>query len=70
MSTNAISLGFEEKQAKAIAETFGNLANEQLVTKEYLKNELEKMELRLTIKLTVVIAAVVGFFKVMETFFR
>ncbi len=27
--------GFEEKKAKALAETLGNLANDQLVTKEY-----------------------------------
>ncbi|MBI4359519.1 MAG: hypothetical protein HY564_00295 [Candidatus Jacksonbacteria bacterium] len=66
--------GFEEKKARALAETFGNLANEQLVTKEYfdfkLKNELEKLELRLTIKTTVVVTAVITFFKLVEGFLR
>lgn len=36
-----ITAGFEEKQAKAIAETFGNLAGDKLVTKEYLDYKLE-----------------------------
>lgn len=69
-----ILAGFEEKKARILAETFGNLANEQLVTKEYfdfkLRNELEKLELRLTIKTAVIVTAVVTFFQLMGNFFR
>lgn len=68
LSEDFTHAGFEEKKARVLAETFGKLANEN-VTKEDLKNELEKLELRLTIKMAVVVAAVVGFFRVMEKFF-
>jgi len=64
-----IKAGFEEKKARVLAKKFGNLTNKHLVTKDYFKSELEKLELRLIIKLTVAIAAVVGFFRVMEAFF-
>lgn len=65
--------GLEEKKAKALAETLGNLANDQLVTKEYfdskLKSELEKLEFRMTIKMAVIVVAVLTFFKMIEPFF-
>lgn len=65
-----ILAGFEEKKARTLAETFGNLANEQLVTKEYLDFKLKDLELRLTVKTAVIITAVITFFKIMENFFR
>lgn len=33
--------GFEDAKARVLAETFGELANERLVTKEYLDYKLE-----------------------------
>ncbi len=61
--------GFEEKKAKILAEKIGTLANDHLVTQFSLRNELEKLELRLTIKMTVIVTAVLSFFKVMENLF-
>lgn len=73
LSDKFIAAGIDEKHARVFAETFGELANDQLVTKEYLdfklKNEFEKLELRMTIKTAVIVAAVVGFFRIMEAFF-
>lgn len=68
LSEDFTDAGFEKKEARVLAETFGKLASTN-VTKEDLKNELEKFELRLTIKMAVIITAILSFFKVMEAFF-
>jgi len=69
LSEEFVKAGFDESKAKILAAKFGVLANERLVTKEDLRNELEMLELRLTIKITVIVAAVVGLFSIMEKFF-
>jgi len=76
LSEGFVAVGFDEKKAKALAETFGELANNQLVTKEFLRNEMEKLEskmekleLHLTIKMAIIITAVLTFFKAIETLF-
>ena len=61
--------GFEKRKAKALAGEFGELVNSQIVTKEYLDSRLERLELRVTIKIAVIIAAVLTFFKMIEPFF-
>jgi len=61
--------GFEESKAKALAEEFGELVNNQIVTREYLDNRLERLELRMTIKTAIIFAAVLTFFKMIEPFF-
>jgi len=61
--------GFDKSKARILAAKFGELANERFVTKEDLRNELEKLELRLTIKMAIVMTAVIGLFKVMDKFF-
>lgn len=64
--------GMEARQAKAIVDGLKNVSLENVATKEdilTLKNELEKLELRMTIKTAVIVAAVIGFFRVMESFF-
>ena len=60
--------GFSEQQAHTLAEQFGEMANSQLVTKEFLKSELEKQELRMTIKFAAVLVAILSFFQVLEHF--
>ena len=70
LAEDFITGGFNEKEAHVLAEKFGLLANEHSVTKETLKNELEKLELRLIIKIAVLVTAILGFFRVMEAFFR
>ena len=75
--------GFSEQQAHTLAEQFGEIANNQLVTREYLDykleglehkieavaSKIEKLELRMTIKIGVVVAAVLTLFKMLESFF-
>ena len=70
LSEELVAAGFEKDKARVLAEQFGELANEHLVTKEYLKSELEKMELRLTIKMAVIVTATLTFFKIIEGFFK
>ena len=45
--------GMPEAQAEVLARTQTTLIDEKLVTKQYLKQELREMELRLTYNLTV-----------------
>lgn len=53
--------GFTEPQAEAIAKEIQEAANEDhLVTREYLRNELEKLELRVVLKLGGMIVALGG----------
>ena len=75
LSEELLAAGFEEKAARVLAEKFGELANEHLVTKEYLdfkigelRNELKNLELRLTIKLAIIVFAVLTFFELVNRF--
>jgi hypothetical protein len=69
LSESFKSAGFNEKQAKILAERIGDLANDHLVTREYLDFKLHDLQLRLTLNLGALIAAILTFFKVMEKFF-
>lgn len=61
--------GFSEVKAKKLAEKFGKLADDHLVTKEYLDFKLKELQLRMTIALGGWILAILTFFKAMEHFF-
>lgn len=64
--------GIDEKQAVAITEGLKEIDLNQVASKQdisRLENGLEKLELRMTIKTAVIVAAVIGFFRVMEAFF-
>lgn len=71
--------GFPEPQARVLADKFGELANDRLVTKEYLDfklNELrfdfnaklKELQYSLILSLGGIMTAIMGFFKVMEHF--
>ncbi|OFW80656.1 MAG: hypothetical protein A2887_00665 [Alphaproteobacteria bacterium RIFCSPLOWO2_01_FULL_40_26] len=61
--------GFTEQQAEAQVEIFTDYIDHNLVTKKNLKNALQELELRLTIKTAVIVGSIVGFFSLMEKFF-
>jgi hypothetical protein len=56
--------GFTEQQAEVQAEiqaeTLANLVDDKLVTKQDLKNELKALELRLTVRFGLMLAASIG----------
>jgi hypothetical protein len=54
------SVGVSEEQAEVQAEALSNAFGEELVTKQYLKAEIERLELRLTVKMGALIALAVG----------
>ncbi len=55
------SSGFSEPQAEALAHEIQEAASEDhLVTREYLKDQLEKVEMRLVVKLGAMIMALGG----------
>jgi hypothetical protein len=54
------SAGVSEEQAEVQAEALSNALGEELVTKQYLKAEIERLELRLTVKMGALIALAVG----------
>ncbi len=60
--------GFNEKQAKVLAERLGELTNDHLVSREYLDFKMKELQLKLTISLGAWIAAIITFFKIMEKF--
>jgi hypothetical protein len=71
--------GMVEAQAEAIVKGLKEINLDNVATKEdvtalkqdiaLLKKDLKEMELRMTIKTAVIVAAVIGFFRVMEAFF-
>jgi hypothetical protein len=75
-----IQAGIEEKAARVLADKFGQLANEQLVTREYLdfklnelrnefRSEIKELKYHITLGLGGWIVAVLTFFKFMDKFF-
>jgi hypothetical protein len=60
--------GFDEHKARVLAEKFGTLGNEHLVSREYLDYKLREMQLRMTVNLGAWIAGIIAFFKVMDKF--
>ena len=61
--------GMPETQAKAVSRVLGGaLEGGDLVTKGFLKSELEGMEARLTLKLTAIVGALLALFKMLDVF--
>ena len=60
--------GFTEQQAKSLANGLGTLANDHMVTREYLDFKLREVQLRLTVSLGGLMAGIIAFFKVMDKF--
>ena len=54
------SVGVSEEQAEVQAEALSNALGEELVTKQFLKAEIERLELRLTVKMGALTALAVG----------
>lgn len=52
--------GFNDSQAEAVVETFGNAIGDALVTRADLKAELAGLEHRMTVKLGGLMAAGIG----------
>ena len=70
IAENFAQAGFDEQKSRTLANQFGKLANnDEVVTKDFLKSELEKFQLKLTIRMAVIVTAVLSFFKIIETFF-
>jgi len=61
--------GFEEKKAQALAEQFGELANEHFVTKEYLDFKLKELKYQMMFGLGGLMVAVLTFFELVSRFF-
>jgi hypothetical protein len=70
LSEDLKKAGFPEQQARALADKFGALANDHLVTKEYLDFKLKELRYSLILSLGTLITAIIGFFKIMEHFAR
>jgi hypothetical protein len=54
------ALGFSDQQAKTLAEATRELVTDQMVTKAYLESELEKLTMRLTIRMGAIAVVCVG----------
>jgi hypothetical protein len=54
------SAGFSEQQAEVLAEATRDLVAEEMVTKTFLQSELEKLSMRLTIRMGTIAAICVG----------
>jgi hypothetical protein len=52
--------GFSEQQAEVLAEATRDLIAEEMVTKSFLQSELEKLSMRLTIRMGTIAAICVG----------
>lgn len=52
--------GFSDQQAQVLAEATLELINEEMVTKAFLQSELEKLSMRLTIRMGTIAAVSVG----------
>ena len=52
--------GFTEQQAEVLAEATRELVTDEMVTKTFLQSELEKLSMRLTIRMGTIAIAVVG----------
>lgn len=64
------AVGSDEPKARALAEKFRHLADDHLVTKEYLDCKLQEQSYTLTLRVGGLIVAVLTFFRVMEHFWR
>lgn len=63
--------GFSAQQARAAAEAFADATSQELATKSdvaILRSDMEKMELRLTVKLGAMIVALGGFMAAIKFF--
>lgn len=70
--TRLTAAGMEDKQAEAIVEGLKEIDLKNVASKEdiiNLEHKIEKLELSMTIKTAVIVAAVIGFFRVIEAFF-
>jgi hypothetical protein len=52
--------GFTEQQAEVLAEATRELVTDEMVTKTFLQSELEKLSMRLTIRMGTIAAICVG----------
>ena len=52
--------GFTEQQAEVLAEATRELVTDEMVTKSFLQSELEKLSMRLTIRMGTIAVVVVG----------
>ena len=64
------SSGYSQEQAEAQASVLAEIIDEKLVTKDYLRRELQELDYRLTIKLggmlVVAISIITGLLKVVH----
>ncbi len=70
--TRLTDAGIEAKQAEAIVEGIKEIDLNQVASKgdiALLKKDFKALELRMTIKTAVIVAAVIGFFRIMEAYF-
>ena len=54
------SAGFSDNQAETLAEANRDLIADEMVTKSYLQSELEKLSMKLTIRMGTIAALCVG----------
>lgn len=52
--------GFSDQQAETLAEATRDLIADEMVTKSFLQSELEKLSMRLTIRMGTIAVVVVG----------
>ncbi len=52
--------GFSEQQAEVLAEATGGLVADEMVSKSFLQSELEKLSMRLTIRMATIAAVPVA----------
>jgi hypothetical protein len=52
--------GFSEEQAETLADATKELVTDQMVTKSFLESELDKLSMRLTIRMGTIAAQCVG----------
>ncbi|MCI4644893.1 MAG: hypothetical protein MRY64_08940 [Hyphomonadaceae bacterium] len=62
--------GMPDAQAVAVTKVFGRAFDgNDLVTQPYLKNQLENLEARLTLKLSVIMGGLLALFAAVDRFF-
>ena len=56
------ALGFSDEQAETLADATRELATDQMVTQSFFESELDKLSMRLTIRMGTIAALCVGAF--------